>query len=207
MASQGSARQGRWRARGWLQLIFSALKHHSRHPTDMTITHRSLDTWYTSHIHPRWRLPRDLEATYEGRQVELRCTKHITAEILHGIACCFAHIRLIQRPAQAQAAQQQRRKQRQTAMRKYIAYLILKHFRIQRRQEAVQLRLTQRQGKISANTRSIQQPIRINYAETNFRNKPCIKKDDLYKNLRAWPYRDKIGLVLAQDHPYIIPST
>ena len=136
-----------------------------------------------------------------GTQTALRCATHVTAEIIHGMACCFAHIRLIQKPLKDKVEQQRSAQHKKTAARKKIATYLLKLHRQQVQQEAVQARLAHRQGKISANTRMVQATLRINYAETRFRNKPSIRKEEIYPMLRAWPRRDKIGPVLAQHHP------
>ena len=202
MATAGSARQGRWRSKGWMHLIFQAIKNYGQLPTSPATTQSTLDTWYTGSVGPSWRRPRDQNAKYKGTQLALRCTTQVTAEIIHGIACCFAHIRLIQKPLREKTERQQCAQHKKTAARKKIATYLLKLHRQQLQQEAVQARLTHRQGKVSANTRTIQATQRINYAEIRFRNKPSIRKDELYQMLRAWPRRDKIGPVLAQHHPH-----
>ena len=202
MAIAGSARQGRWRSRGWIHLIFHAIKNYGKQLTTSNIQHKTLDTWYTGNIGPNWKRSKNQKAEYKRTQLALRCTQHITAEIKHGIASCFAHIRLIQKPAQERQRERTQRQQQKLAAYRRIATFLLKLHRQQQQQQMINERLAHRQGKISAHTRNIYTTQRINYAERRYRNKPSIKKEEHYHTLRAWPHQDKLGPSLAQHHPH-----
>ena len=55
-----------------------------------------------------------------------------------------------------------------------------------------------RDGRVSENTRNIDVPRGMNYAEAYYRSKPNIKTQEFYIGLHRWPWRDKLGSVAAQ---------
>ena len=199
MATAGSARQGRWKHRGWLHLVFNALKTHNTRGAHVPPAHTTLEDWYTGHAGPRWK--QDREKTRKSSRALVRNTSHVTQEIKHGIICCLKHICWIQKP-KAKLAQQKADKEKNTNLaRQRIARHLIKLHRQTKAQNEMHDRIMHRQGKVSANTRTVQNLHRINYAETKFRQKPCIQKDEYYETLRKWPRQDKLGPVLAQQHP------
>ena len=199
MATTGSARQGRWKQRGWLHLIFNALKTYTARGDDVPPRHTTLENWYTDHVGPRWR--REGEEARKNSRALIRNTSHVTQEIKHGITCCLMHIRWIQKPKAALTQNKANRKENIKIGRQRIARYILRTHQQTKAQNEIHNRLIQRQGKISAHTRTVKNLHRINYAETKFRQKPCIQRDEYYKTLRKWPQQDKLGPVLAQQHP------
>ena len=164
----------------------------------MQPAHKRLEDWYTGHVSLHWR--GDKTKPKNKRNIA-RSATHIAQEVKHGMICCLMHIQWIQRPKKILAQEKEKKERAIKLARMRIVRYLLRLYRESKAKKEIQNRITHRQGKISANTRIVQSPHRINYAETKFRQRSSIKKDEYYKTLRAWPQQDKLGPVLAQQHP------
>ena len=173
MAAYGAIRQGKWKYKGWMQLVFYALKKNATQPKDDTSEERrvSVEEWFA-----------------EEREIHTR--------LLHATRAMILYTRMIVRPQQKIEEQKRiQAEQKRWSIRRAryrIARILWNIAREERNTLQAAQRTANRGDNPSYRTRSLRTTTRINLDETKRQGKNRIKNHTLYK-LTRWPHRDKTG--------------
>ena len=204
MAATGMARQGRWRHRGWLALVFHALRQGRRQPL--------FGPWPAvapvARRGPKSRIFMLLWREYLRRRVA-RTLDSWTASapntfyhaLRHATQACIQHALLVQRPA-ARARAHSRRGLRNARSRIFLK-LWREHLRV-KWADCVEHRQQSRQGRVAAHTRNAEIATAVNHRETTRVNRAALAPSETYTHLAKWPRRDKIGWVLSQILKWVL---
>ena len=122
----------------------------------------------------------------------------LTQRILHSVRCCCVYILLVHRRALQREAEHKAKVRAYRAKWARARRMLRSAARHQKDLWVVRDRHIVRDGRVSENTRNIDVPRGMNYAEAYYRSKPNIKTQEFYIGLHRWPWRDKLGSVAAQ---------
>ena len=197
MAATGMTRQGRWRHRGWLALVFNALKHGRRRPlfgpwpATVPVMHRGPKSRIFMLLWREYLRHRDTRTLGSWAADTPNTLYHA---LQHATQACIQHVLLVQRPI-TRARAHSRRHLRNARSRIFLK-LWHEHLRI-KRENCMEQRMQSRQGRVAAYTRNAGNATAVNHRETIRVNRASLTCSETYTHLAKWPRRDKIGWVLS----------
>ena len=198
MAATGMTRQGRWRHRGWLALVFNALKHGRRRPlfgpwpAATPVARRGPKSRIFMLLWREYMRRRDAR-TLDSWATDAPNTLYHALQ--HAAQACVQHVLLVQRPVKRARAHS--RRHLRNARSRIFLKLWHEHLRI-KWGDRMERRMQSRLGRVAACTRNAGSATAVNHRQTIRVNKAALTCTEVYTHLAKWPRRDKIGWVLSR---------